>query len=349
MFGRGVEKVYHFAKIGIGDDLMVFWALVAAVKAQIITNKVTVYFERKETREFLKNIGGAFPEIHLSETLYENKRRRVVYVRGKKSFFPGKPVWNIIYLLVGARFEIRLSSFHKLISEFGGACHWRIRNIFAAMFGATYFWSPPYPACYDGWQEVAIGYKIKKKFAVQQLKLLGKQWKGIIGRLQECQGVRRLSNEVLLFPDGGSFQDFDDVFILWLRQWCSFKVVRFCDDQRSADLKYRCLRDMQTLISNARVVITNDSVSSHLAQFFASKHILICTRSRPDNVCFPCAENTYVLDWGKSLRCRPCAYLPRAYFKQCAAGHNRCFGQLELTQAKEYQFIEALQWADIEK
>ncbi len=152
--------------------------------------------------------------------------------------------------------------------------------------------------------------------------------------------------EALLFPGGGSFQDFDDEFIESIKSIVpELKLARFIHEKDSADIRFAGLHELSNLISEAKLVITNDSIASHLAQFYARRHILICTRSRPGNVCFPGAQATRIVDLGKDLRCRPCAYYPLDYVDKCPAGFHRCAGQVNISPAKWQELAEVLRSA----
>jgi ADP-heptose:LPS heptosyltransferase len=131
-----------------------------------------------------------------------------------------------------------------------------------------------------------------------------------------------------------------------MRRFCAFDIVRFKEDKRPADTYFSSLEEAVSLMLGARCVISSDSAISHVAQFFAAKHVLICSRSRPGNVCFPGAANTRVLDFGSTLRCRPCAYVE--YTKPvCAAGFVRCKALVDPNREKENRLKEALLWAGL--
>jgi hypothetical protein len=335
------NRVFVFGTdTGLGDDLMVYWAYLAAALEGLLPSGCRFLFARAETRRFLGRYSGVFPEISLVEEV--TLEDRPVYVRGgyDPGFFPAKPLRNIPYLLFSAPFEVRQYKFHKVLFEYGGKHRIRPRNLLSFFTGASYGWLPPHPDIYDGWQELGIAFKIPKRRAVSQHTRLSKKWR-VIHRRLGCASRAEPSGRALLFPAGGASQDFHEPFLDWMRRFCAFDVVRFKEDKRPADTYFSSLEEAVALMLGARCVITTDSVMSHVAQFFAAKHVLICSRSRPGNVCFPGAANTQVLDFGSTLRCRPCAYVE--YTKPvCAAGFVRCKALVDLNQDKENRLEEAL-------
>ena len=329
---------------GLGDDLMVYWAYLAAALEGLLPSGCRFFFERAETRRFLGRYSGVFPEINLVEEI--GPEDKPVYVRGgyDPGFFPAKPLRNIPYLLFSAPFEVRQYKFHKVLVEYGGKHRIRPRNLLASFTRASYSWLPPYPDIYDGWQELGIAFKIPKRRAVSQHTRLSKGWPVIRGRLVGCADRAHPSGRALLFPAGGASQDFHEPFLDWMRRFCAFDIVRFKEDKRPADAYFGSIEEAVSLMRGARFVITTNSASSHAAQFFAAKHVLICSRSRPGNVCFLGAANTRVLDLGSALRCRPCAYVE--YTKPvCAAGFVRCKALVDMNREKEDRLKEALVWA----
>jgi hypothetical protein len=331
---------------GLGDDLMVFWAYLAAVLEGLLPCGCRFFFERAETRRFLGHYSGVFPEINLVEEV--GPQDKPVYVRGgyDPDFFPGKPVRNIPYLLFSAPFEVRQYKFHKVHFEYGGKHRIQPRNLLASFARASYSWLPPYPEIYDGWQELGIAFKVSKRWAVSRHARLSRGWPVIRGRLVGPADGTHTSGRPLLFPAGGASQDFHEPFLDWMRKFCKFDIVRFKDDKRPADIYFSSLEEAVSLMRSASCVITTDSACSHAAQFFAAKHILICSRSRPRNVCFLGAANTWVLDLGSALRCRPCVYVEHTK-PVCAAGFVRCKALVEMNREKENRLKEAFVWAGL--
>jgi hypothetical protein len=91
-----------------------------------------------------------------------------------------------------------------------------------------------------------------------------------------------------------------------------------------ADVYFQSYQDIQDVVTSHEVVITTDSLPSHIAQFFARFHILLTSRSRPQNICFPGVGRTAIVDLGSSVGCRPCRYLYRSADARCAAGKLVC-------------------------
>jgi len=339
------NRVFVFGtENGLGDDLMVYWAYLAAALEGLLPSGCRFFFERAETRRFLSRYSVIFPEINLVERI--DPEDKPVYVRGgyDPGFFPAKPLSNIPYLLFSAPFEVRQYKLHKVLFEYGGKHRIRPRNLLASFSRASYSWLPPYPDIYDGWQELGIAFKIPKRRAVSDHSRLSKRWPVIWGRLDSCVDRVRFHGRALLFPAGGASQDFHEPFLDWMRRFGTFDIVRFKGDKRPADVYFGSMEEVASLMRGARCVITTDSVSSHVAQFFAAKHVLICSRSRPGNVCFLGAANTRVLDLGSALRCRPCVYIESTR-PVCAAGFVRCKALVDTSREKEDQLKEALVWA----
>ena len=313
----------------------------------ILPPKRRIYFERTETRVFLQYLAtNAFPEISVINE--PGGSSKLIYVRhGPNDFFPAKPITNLWYLRTSASFEIRNIFLHKCFFDFGGTYKkniFRPRNLLTHASGTIYFWMPPYPEIYDGWQEINIAFRNSKKSACTSNQILEGKWKHIVDRIKKFLPNVVPKKEVLLVPEAGYFKDFDDPFLCWLDKLVSVKVARFKDDSRYADVRFESVLELADLIRNYKVVITNDSLSSHIAQFLSFRHILICSSSRPGNVCYPGAKNTYIVDFGSSLDCRPCSYFGKGD-GLCAADQARCKGQLILNESKKSALAKALDWA----
>jgi hypothetical protein len=214
--------------------------------------------------------------------------------------------------------------FHKAWSELGSEWtpNWRYR--FAVRYGALHAWQPPYPEIYDGCQEIAIGLRMTRIQGAALQQRIGSQWPKLRERLIDSVSIASAPANTLLFPAGGSFQDFDENVVREiLDHEPQAKVARHTSDERPAEVRYERFEEVLPLLAAAEHVITNDSAVSHLAQFYCRRHTLVCSRSRPANVVFPGAKNTTVIDLGSRLSCRPCFYLPLRRGR-CAAGYQRC-------------------------
>jgi hypothetical protein len=332
-----------FRRSGLGDDLTVFWAVLGGVLQQLIPENPRLFFERHETRAFLATVARAFPGIEVVDEA--PPRHGVAYVRHTSHQFRQASLWHMLCV----RIRHGPSSFyepywHKWLSEHGNpwVAGWRLRVAMA--LGLIRAWRTPYDGTYDGWQQLSLAYGFSASESEVSSGRLATAWPLIRERLDVSKGPIVWSGAPpLFFPAGGSFQDFDEAFVRRVTDVTpGVKLVRFADDTAPADLRYGDLLELRTMISRAALVITNDSLPSHLAQFYARRHILICTRSRPSNVCFPGAMNTVVVDLGGNLPCRPCAYYPLTR-PTCPAGFARCAGQQDASLEK--QLVHALRVA----
>lgn len=324
--------LYFTRRAGLGDDVTVFWAAVAATLSQVIPTGIRLYFERPETRTFLAEISRLFPEIEVVEA--SEADRNVTYVRPDLAQVRFASPWSLIRKRLFTTTSFCDPYLHKLQTEYGHE-GWRPTSSerFAVAIGLLRVWRPPYEPIYDGWQQLGIALGLSQKHAGRMEKRLSPMWHSIRGRLRPCS-TANATYPSLLFPAGNSFQDFSDEFVHQIRDIVpGIQVARFRDDERPADFRFATVGEARDLIENAKSVITTDSLTSHLAQFFARSHILICTRARPGNACFPGALNTRIVDLGADLSCRPCAYLPLTQ-GSCAAGGSRCVAQRELPAGK---------------
>jgi hypothetical protein len=173
---------------------------------------------------------------------------------------------------------------------------------------------------------------------------LAEVWPALARRLREVDLAPLAPQRcpALFFPAGSGWQNLGDELIAGVRRrWPELRVARFIDDPQPADVRFASISEAAGLVQGA-VVVTNDSMVSHLAQMLARRHLLLCTKSPPGNVCFPGARSTRVVDLGAGLLCRPCYSWPGA--ERCAAGHRRCAGQ-QLTRAREARLDAGLAWA----
>ncbi len=338
-----VKSTLIFKTGGRGDDLMVYWAALAGVLAGVIAPQ-RLYFENPNTRVLLANINSHFTGIELLDA--EPKKNALTYVR-PDSRSPRVGFRQLIKIL-RHRFKghrDRNPYLRKYLSEYGGnfKIHWSLK--LCLQLGLIYSWKEPYDDIYDGWEEICVGLGISYKEAKEKQSALSCAWKTIQEKIAPLSSSNR-KNLPLMFPSGGSFQDFPDSFIAGIHKMDpSIKIVRYAHENQAADIYFQSYAEAKNLISEADYVITNDSFASHLAQFFSRKHVLICTRSRPGNVCFPDAVRTHIVDLGKELDCRPCVYIPLTRANKCAAGFVRCEPLLETNNQANEKIRSALIWA----
>jgi hypothetical protein len=331
---------------GIGDDLMVFWAAAAAAIAGVVPPGVSLYFENQVSRRFLQTLAPMFPEIVLSDSA--SISNRFVVVRPKQGEFGGQGFCALLRRRLTGKSIYCDPYIHKARCEFGEfGPKWKPdpSTRFAITIGLLRVWTPPYDETYDGWQQLSIGLGFTNKRAAATARDLAPSWLEIRNRLSGWQLEEHHDTKLCLFlPGAGSFHDFGPGFIRILKELRpDLKVVRFRRELGPADIYFDTLEEVARLIANAELVVTNDSMPSHLAQFLSKQHVLICTRSRPGNVCFPGCAKTRIVDLGKSLECRPCTYYPLGEVKACPAGFARCKAQLELDPDKVTRLREALQ------
>ncbi len=337
------HKLFFTDRSGIGDDLMVFWAAIAAVLAGAVPPGLAVYFEKQGARRFLQTLAPLFPELTMLESAVPSER--FVVVRHKPEHLKERKFGALLRCRLTGKHIYCDPYDHKARSEFG--IHWKPNRFerFAMNIGLLRVWKPPYDETYDGWQQLSIGLGFTNRRASEVALVFASSWVQIKDRLSPwLQERRSTSTPCLLLPGAGSFQDFGLEFIAILKQLRpGLKVARFRNELEPADIYFDDLEELARLIINANLVVTNDSMPSHLAQFLAKRHVLICTRSRPGNVCFPGCANTRVVDLGKNLECRPCAYYRLAEATECPAGFARCKAQLEFDPGKMTLLREALQ------
>jgi hypothetical protein len=335
------QRLLYFRRSGLGDDFMVYWSALAARVANLVPCVLRLYFERDETRFYLSQLAQRFPEIEIVDSV--GPKERTIRLR---NLAPDFQCISIPDLLAAAlnRSELLYEPYlHKWLSEYGRQWRSSRRLRLAIALGVLRVWQTPYDEVYDGWQQIgmALGFSTHKTNCLESG--LRSAWPFIRKRILGIRSHKEYLYEALLFPGGGSFQDFDDEFVESIKNIVpGLKLARFIHEKKSADVRFAGLHELSNLISQAKVVITNDSLASHLAQFYARRHILICTRSRPGNICFPGAQATRIIDLGKDLRCRPCAYYPLGYVDKCPAGFHRCAGQVNISPSKRQELVEAL-------
>lgn len=331
----------------IGDDIMFFWAAVAGVLLDILPQGVRIFFSRPTSRHFLsliaKHYFAGYVEILTEDPSKEGGciHTRSLVGRPDNGCFQMNIKGALKKTFWGAKNPTIYCNgyIHKFFSEFGNDFKLTWKERFSKVIHLWKVWSPPYPNIYDGWQEVAVAYGFKKKDALIMASRLPRVWP----KIRELLRVDEIDLEdsvdrypVLLFPSGGGSQDFDEVLMDSIRSvFPALFVARFTGDLRFSNLRYDSLDEAMMLMRKSAVVITNDSMASHLAQFFSSNHILICSRSRPGNVCFPGAGKSFVIDLGIALPCRPCAYVSIDSERLCAAGHKRCIAFAQKEYLKE--------------
>lgn len=328
---------------GLGDDLMVFWSI-AALSVGQPPAAVPVFFRRAETRRFLAALAPHFPEIDLAAP--GRRPGQVVFVRSRPPLllYPGRPLINVLRARASTRIGFREPTFHRSFQE--GRGRYRPTRLLAGLIGAAYMWLPPYPEIYDGLQELAIARRLSKTAALDRTPRLGAAWSAISDRVRGAIAPSPdVAGRTLVFPGAGSFQDFPDEFLEELKRAVpGLAVARFRADGRAAELRYGSLTEAAALLAGCRAAVTTDSAISHLAQFVAQRHLLICTRSRPANVCFPAARHTRVLDLGRALACRPCAYRPLDAYATCASGRPRCAPLTGPELRDEQALRSSLEW-----
>ncbi len=319
------DRVLVYASSGLGDDLMVFWAAAGAACGGWFSGRPRLFFEREETRAFLCGLARRFPEVEVLEALPPGAR--LVRVRHTSEQFRAASLARLLsaWLRNGSGAFCEPYQ-HKWLSEYGNVWRSSRRQRLAAWIGLLRVWTAPYEATYDGWQQLGLSLGLSAAAVAAAGARLACTWTAlqvrVLGSVAPGSGSRQ---GCLLFPSGGSFQDFDTSVVNRIRAVVpSVRVVRFVGDGRPSDLTYASLSELQELMAQTDLAITNDSLASHLAQFCAGRHILICSRSRPGNVCFPGASRTAILDLGEHLPCRPCAYRPLRQEAACPAGLPRC-------------------------
>jgi hypothetical protein len=322
---------------------MVFWAAAAAAIAGVVPPGLTLHFEKQAARRFLQTLSPRFPEVVLLESAPTSNR--LVVVRHKQGEFSGQGFGALLRRRLTGKLVYCDPYDHKARCEFG--IDWKPHRFerFAMKIGLLRTWRPPYDETYDGWQQLSIGMGFTNKRASVTARKLAPSWLEIRNRLSGWQLEEHHDKKLCLFlPGAGSFHDFGLGFLGVLKELRpDLKVVRFRRELEPADIYFDTLEELARLIINADLVVTNDSVPSHLAQFLSKRHVLICTRSRPGNVCFPGCASTRIVDLGQNLECRPCAYYPLREAKECPAGFTRCKAQLELDPDKVTRLREALQ------
>jgi len=310
---------------GLGDDLMFFWATVAGVLSGVLPKKVIIYFQSDITRNYLiEELAEIFPEI----TMLRDEPTIDSFLTISRSFIPIKMyIKNLLFFKDNPRY---CNFFiHMQMNDYGATFRLRVIDRLLVKLKIFRIYTAHFNQAYIGWQEAALVFKLTREQMLQRQGELSRFWAVIKKRLPQAAPLEKYLPP-LFFPGGKSFQDFDCQFVSWIKEAVpSVQVVRHISDRRAADITYDSLQSLQRLMTAAKFVITNDSSPSHLAQFFARKHILICTRSNPVNVCFPGAANTTVFDLGIDLKCRPCVYRVQSADggARCPAGFGHCKGQ----------------------
>ncbi len=142
---------------------------------------------------------------------------------------------------------------------------------------------------------------------------------------------------VAIFPVGRSFQTFPPEFVQRLlagfaehSATCYFAA----DEARRSAYEAAGLdcavanepEAMLAVMQQARVVITCDSLPSHLAQLVARHHLALMSHDLPQHTLHPAAASVTVF---RPMPCAPCTYLSSLTNRQCMAGRPAC-GVFEL-------------------
>jgi ADP-heptose:LPS heptosyltransferase len=83
----------------------------------------------------------------------------------------------------------------------------------------------------------------------------------------------------------------------------------------------RSIEAMLAIIARARVVVTADSLASHVAQLSAKVHVALMSHDVPEHTIHPAAGSVVVYE---PLECCPCAYANRTQGSRCPSGHETC-------------------------
>jgi hypothetical protein len=344
MKGRGLLQKYSYLCVqssGLGDDLALYWALIAGRLSGLFPDAIGVYFESREIRSYLsEHLQPIFPEASVLRDPGPLSRHSIVVRLGSKKFRFGT-------LLSGFRLGNDFSSpyFNRFFSEFRPKSEIRLNvgtrmAVMAGILsGKVRVWPPPYDAAYNGYQELAVSFGFKKKDIAADHERLSAAWPQMRERIANRHAGRAVSGSVGIFPSANSFQRFPGAVIRELRRaFPAAKVYSHSSfPDESTDATYDHLGELQGFLLENETAITSDSASSHLAQFISARHILICSRSRPVNVCFPGAANTTVIDMGRNLTCRPCDYYKKNDENLCPMQRKSCDAFLDLSMLERVE------------
>jgi hypothetical protein len=331
---RGRSLTFN-TQAGLGDDFMTFWSAAAAVLAGIAPQGLRLRYLRPSTAGFLARLAEALPELTL---LSGEPAEPTVLVRGAAWRFNQSDAKGYLRSLVDPRVRYVEPHATKLLGAYGadnpafgetvsmfGLKRYRL----ACSLGRVRTWREPYGPLYDGWMEVALALGLSHAEALAQQPRLAEQWPELHRRLAALGPLGPPSPAPRLFlPEGSGYHDLTPETIALVRGLApDLKVVRYVKEDRPADLTFSSLDELAGWLQTAELVVTGDSMPSHLAQLLARRHVLICTRSAPHNVCFPSAGHTQAVDLGESLPCRWCAPAHRTD-PLCPAGQTVCLAQV---------------------
>lgn len=148
----------------------------------------------------------------------------------------------------------------------------------------------------------------------------------------QLAGVAGAHRGVAFFPVGRAFQTQPPGFVrrlvdaLSLEQYCCYFPAQ--EPRREAyeaeGLRCETANEPWALLRamvQSAVVVTSDSLSSHLAQLVAPRHVALMSHDLPTHTLHPAATTAPVFE---AMPCVPCTYVGMSDSDQCAAGRRNC-------------------------
>ena len=138
--------------------------------------------------------------------------------------------------------------------------------------------------------------------------------------------------DILIFPSAMAFQFIPSELCSWLRQQLPNRTITICLPENDTLLtayqnaefsivQTPTIPDALRLMKRAKVVVTPDSLTGHLAPLLARKHVHLFSHEMLRANLHPAAASFPIYD---HLVCSPCRYVHRKENPTCAAGHSAC-------------------------
>jgi hypothetical protein len=215
----------------------------------------------------------------------------------------------------------------------------------------------PHYIGYGVWLPVArkFGY-LPLQFLAQlkrSLVSLRKEMAAFVDSIEDPSGseiakVFDAASDVAIFPCGKAFQSMPPKFCRQLIDANLGRVPKFFIQKDDpwlsqyvetgvAPSNLESIDAMLKVIKSAKVLVTTDSFSSHLAQLLRDDFILVLTRDFRENILHPAANPRIVAN---HPRCAPCNYHARSDLSVCLAGYTRCLAFESVAFTRE--LIEAV-------